>query len=99
MRRRCGLRFPAPAPFLRRCRAGRRRVCFFALSLVFLTVGARSAPARGTAGATEVDTEARSVAIGSPETASKGRLLVASRDLLDPDFAETVVLVLESGPD
>ena len=100
MSRSCGLPSPAPAPFLRQSEGGRRRRAhFLALGLAFLSFGAGSALARSTAGALEGDTEARPAALGSlADPASKGRLLVASRDLLDPAFAETVVLVLESGP-
>jgi putative transcriptional regulator len=35
---------------------------------------------------------------GAPDAAGKGRLLVASRQLQDPNFMETVILLLESGP-
>lgn len=36
---------------------------------------------------------------GSPENLTKGKFLVASRKLNDPNFSQTVVLLIEYGPD
>jgi putative transcriptional regulator len=95
MRRRCGL----VNGFPRRSGVRKGRAFLFALGLAISWIW----PQPGDLGARLFEPQARVPGSGPAPSApsdpgpGKGRLLVASRRLLDPNFAETVVLVLDSG--
>src|SRR5437660_5890103 len=63
---------------LARARPGIRRLLWIAAAAALLDDGARPAPAQST----------------QTHALAAGKFLVASRDLLDPNFAETVVLLV-----